>query len=340
MPVYNSAAFVESAVQSVLAQTYRDFELLILDDGSSDGSWEILQRIDDPRVRLHRNERNLKLIATLNRGLELARGELIARMDADDLSHPERFARQVALFDANPRLALVSTDILQIDAADRPLKPVRTSFQNTELIDWRLSFGNIINHPTVMMRRSFVAAAGGYPREYLHAEDFALWLKLVRLGEAAIISKPLLHYRIHATSVSVQNARAQLQATAQAIRDLSCIESIRQLPRPAIEALLCLRGEIECDESAVKTALSALEGEIHQRFSHSKIPADARLHLGIAHLRVAAKARFLTRLTLVTRAFKWWLGDANVAAPLLQQVASKTWGSTLAFTRIRLRQGQ
>ena len=122
MPAYNAENYIREAIDSILAQTFRDFEFLIIDDGSTDHTVEIIRSYSDSRIRLYQNERNMGVAATLNRGLDLARGEYIARMDADDISLPERFAKQAAYMDAHPDVAVCGSNIILFSegAPERP----------------------------------------------------------------------------------------------------------------------------------------------------------------------------------------------------------------------------
>ena len=120
LPVYNGSAFLAEAMESVLNQTFRDFELLVIDDASTDGSAAVAEQFGDPRVRVIRQEANRRLPATLNHGLDLARGEWVARMDADDICHPQRFARQVAFLEAHPDHGVVGSWSEDIDEYGKP----------------------------------------------------------------------------------------------------------------------------------------------------------------------------------------------------------------------------
>ena len=161
LPLYNGEAYIREAVESVLAQTWRDFELLILDDGSRDGSLAIVQEIArrDPRVRVIARE-NRGLTETLNELLTVARGQLIARMDADDVCLPDRFARQVAFLDANPGVVCVGGDIEMIDERGRFLTAL-TMPEGDEEIQRLAITGHVpISHPTVMMRAGVLYTMG------------------------------------------------------------------------------------------------------------------------------------------------------------------------------------
>jgi len=201
MPVRNGAAHLAAAIESILGQTFGDFELLVLDDGSTDATPEILRALTDARVRVVTNPQNLGLVPTLNRGLGLARGSLIARQDHDDISLPTRLQRQVDFLRAHPDCALVGTEAVQTDAAGRKaFRLLRPS--GAESIRWYLCFDNAFIHSSVMFRREVVLNEfGGYPLS-LHSEDFALWSQIARKHRTANLPESLLLYREHQSSVT------------------------------------------------------------------------------------------------------------------------------------------
>jgi len=205
MPVRNGAPFVREALGSVRAQTFDDFELIVVDDASTDDSRAILAACDDPRLVVIENERHLGLTASLNRGLARARATLIARHDADDRSHPERFARQVAAMRARPDLALLGSRGRLIDERgrvvgtfERPIDPYG--------IRWYQMFDNAFAHGAVMFRRSVVVdELGGYDESFAWAQDWELWGRVLRRHEAANLPDRLIDYRTHAASVTVRS---------------------------------------------------------------------------------------------------------------------------------------
>jgi hypothetical protein len=220
MPVRNGAAHLQSAVESVLAQTFVDFELLILDDGSTDATAEILRALRDPRVRIVTHQRNLGLVPTLNEGLELARGQFIARQDHDDLSFPDRLRNQVGYLQAHPDCALVGTEAFAtIGNEDRAYRLLRPG--HAESIRWYLCFDNAFIHSAVMFRRDVLRNEfGGYPSSF-HSEDYALWSRVAASHETANLLEPLLAYREHAASVTGSmsvEAAASFDVATQAIR--------------------------------------------------------------------------------------------------------------------------
>jgi len=192
MPVYNAEAYLREAMESILGQTFRDFEFLIIDDGSTDGSAALIRSYADPRIRFVQNAQNLRLAATLNRGLGLARGEYIARMDADDVSLPERFARQAAFLDAHPAVGIVGVWAWTFGEARFKI-PHPTGH---ERIRAKLLFDSALVHPAVMMRRSLLDAHGLRYEALGHFEDYALWQRAARLFPLANLPEYLFRYRV------------------------------------------------------------------------------------------------------------------------------------------------
>jgi glycosyltransferase involved in cell wall biosynthesis len=215
MPVYNAAAYVADAAGSILSGGFRDLELLAINDGSSDDSEERLRAIADPRLRIVNNPVNMGVVRTLNRGLDLAAGEFIARMDADDISMPRRLGQQLAFMEANPGIGVCGTWARTFGGGARvtlraPLTPAQIKVQ---------LFGyNALAHPTVMLRRAlfqryelrFCAAA-------VHAEDLELWMRASEHFPLANIPVVGLRYRVHANQIA-QRFAAEEQRTLQRLR--------------------------------------------------------------------------------------------------------------------------
>jgi glycosyltransferase involved in cell wall biosynthesis len=214
IPCYNAGPLLIEAVVSILTQTFTDFECLVIDDGSTDGSVHALHAVHDPRLRIVVNPQNLGLIATLNRGLELARAPLLARMDADDISMSTRLMRQVERFAAQPALALLGTWAEDI-AADGSVAGVSRAPVTHQEIVVAILRGNTFIHPSVMARTAVLRELGGFPSEALHAEDYALWLRVAARHEVANLPEVLLRYRVHAGQVSQRKMRAQRQMANQ-----------------------------------------------------------------------------------------------------------------------------
>lgn len=196
MPVYNAEAFLRDAVESILQQTFTDFEFLIIDDGSSDNSVAIIQSYTDPRIRFIQNEKNLGISATLNRGLEVAACELVTRMDADDISHPTRLQQQFDFFETHKDVALLSTQAREISETGDVM---RIEKWRRPFFYYNLTFECWIYHPTVMYRRSAVLDVGGYSTPY--SEDYDLWWQLSRKFKMDHLPEVLVDYRLTAVSL-------------------------------------------------------------------------------------------------------------------------------------------
>ncbi|MDX2254096.1 MAG: glycosyltransferase [Pseudanabaenaceae cyanobacterium bins.39] len=209
MPVYNGEKYLREAIDSILNQTFRDFEFLIIDDGSSDRSLEIINSYQDHRISLVRNETNLGLITTLNKGLSLARGEYIARMDCDDISFCDRLEKQVAYLDAHPEISLLGTNA-QIINVENIQQEICESVTGNNYIKWRMLFGCPFIHPTVMMRKKSVDLVNGYECSGIeiinkannYCEDYNLWRKVINKFQADNLPEVLLYLRKHESNVS------------------------------------------------------------------------------------------------------------------------------------------
>ena len=214
LPVYNAEAYVREAVESILAQTFTDFECIIINDGSTDGSGAILRELAacDARIVLV-EQSNEGLVSALNKGLKMACADLIARMDADDVSMPERFALQHAGMMKEPELAVLGSFIRVMDKAgniirlsEYPLTPKETARHVEKSCP--------VAHPAVMMRRDAVLKIGGYRKAFCPAEDYDLWLRMSDLGQAiANLPQPLLNYREHGSNVSAVHWQTQRRST-------------------------------------------------------------------------------------------------------------------------------
>lgn len=221
MSVYNNQDYLRPALESLLAQTWQDFELLVINDGSSDDSRQIIASYDDPRIRLVDNPTNLGLTASLNRGLKLAQGHLVARQDADDLAHPTRLATQAAFLQQHPDVALLGTPPRMIDRAGRPItNSFLTSYPTSSTaIRWQLLFENAFVHTSVMFRRTLALEhLGGYNEDYRRSQDYDLWSRMARHYPTRNLPEPLVDFRKHAASVSATNQEPESAAVQATIR--------------------------------------------------------------------------------------------------------------------------
>jgi glycosyltransferase involved in cell wall biosynthesis len=213
MPVYNAGKYLSQAMDSVLNQTFRNFEFLIIDDGSTDNSIEIIKSYNDSRIRLEINEKNLGISATLNKGIEMASCELIARMDADDISYPQRLQVQYDYFRKFPDTVLLSASVRIIDDENKLVENVELDhFFNC----FYLNFICAQYHPTIMYRRSVLLSIGAYSVPY--SEDFDLWWRIMvgnyKLGH---INEILVDYRKSETSLSQVLKKKEYDAANDAL---------------------------------------------------------------------------------------------------------------------------
>jgi len=241
LPVYNGELFLKEAIESILSQTFRDFEFIIIDDGSTDGTSAILehyQQIDD-RIHVYRHGHQ-GLIPSLNRGCHLARGEYIARMDADDVSLPERLARQVEYMETHPEIGVLGCGVQIIDDCGKKTRILQFPTEHA-VLKWRLCFyiSFTFAHPAVVMRRELVERVGGYNPEMRHTEDYELWRQLSGLTRLSNLSDVLLYLRKHGANVTrvplhimqqIQNGiRVSQRMVSQVLDEEIAVELIQPL---------------------------------------------------------------------------------------------------------------
>lgn len=299
MSAYNgSPDYLRESIDSVLKQSFTDFEFIIIDDGSSDDSWSTLSdyAVSDRRIRLLRNRQNMGLTKSLNKGLSHAQGEYVARQDADDISLPTRFEKQVAWLKEHPETVLVSSEIQRIKP-DGTFGKVTERACPSELLPWHLIFHNHLGgHSQVMFRRQSVLELGGYNEAYRYSQDYELWCRLVKVGDLGVLPEALLNQRFHNASISAGKRLEQSelvlkqvalnieQLTGQAL-PLSEIENLHRLwsteqtskaerfPEPELASCLNQRlasiyqGYVEhLQSSSSPVSRQALQAVIGQKF--------------------------------------------------------------------------
>lgn len=214
MPVYNAAPYLRAALESILAQSCTDFELLTIDDGSFDGSSEILTSCRDRRIRIHRNPVNAGLVESLNTGIDLVRGKYIARMDADDISAPDRLARQLEFMETHPEVGVCSTWATFFDDLGRDLGVLKTPVgSQLHRLFWRPS---PLVHAAVMVRSSILMEQR-YSTKFADAEDYELWLRLYECTAFHNLAEPLYAIRRHPGSVTGSRRETQLRNSYRAL---------------------------------------------------------------------------------------------------------------------------
>jgi len=210
MTVYNGEDYLPDTVASILNQTYKDFKFLILDNASTDKSREVILSFEDPRIELIALPENIGQMAALNKGLDMIDTPLVARMDADDISLPPRFERQVAFMESHPEVGVCGTFVITFGREKLNRLPWHCDWDD---INVRLLFECVISHPTVMMRKIlFDKYHLRYNEEIGHSEDWELWQKAGRYFKLANIPEYLLRYRVHPQNVSKQTAHRQMEA--------------------------------------------------------------------------------------------------------------------------------
>lgn len=220
MPAFNAMPYLPRAIESMLLQDFPGFELIIVDDGSDDETPDVAHAYaqSDPRVRLLRVD-HVGVTRALNCGLAAARGDLVARMDADDLSHPERLRRQCEMLRWQPDLVAVGCWVMRIDEDGDPLGVKRWPTEHEDIDRGLLRGSGGLPHPGAMMRRAPVVELGGYREEFRYAQDKDLWLRLAERGRLANLNVPLLYYREHLKSIGAQCRLEQQQSVARAVED-------------------------------------------------------------------------------------------------------------------------
>ena len=226
LAVHNDARYVHYAVESVLRQTVDDLELVVIDDASSDETPAVLAGFSDPRILRLRNHEQLGLASSLNRGLEVARGSYVARLDSDDVAVPEWLERLLARIRANPPAGIVGNRIVEVDADDRP-GPVHVLPRDAVALRWHALFSAPFFHSTILLERQVLVAHGlRYDPSFAESEDYYLWARLLEVVDGANLAEPLVLRRMHPRQA--QARRGDVQKAFQ--RDVALREIARVAP--------------------------------------------------------------------------------------------------------------
>lgn len=221
MPVYNAGRHLHAALDSILMQTFTDFEVIAVDDGSTDGSSDLLALAagKEPRI-IVRRQQNRGVTKALNAGLQVARGAFIARMDADDVSLPDRFEKQVAYLVTHPSCVAVGGEVVLIDQNDRALRHLPIPREHAAIDQFHMSTCvSAICHPAAMIRASAIREVGGYRDGFVSAQDVDLFLRLAEVGSLANLDEVVLRYRQHLESVGYRKRFEQRHSGWRAARD-------------------------------------------------------------------------------------------------------------------------
>ena len=218
MSVYNAERHLESAVKSVLNQTYPNFEFIIIDDASTDQTKDLLRKITDARVKIIYNEKNLGLTKSLNKAFQIARGKFLARMDGDDLSAPHRFEKQLTFLKNHPDYALVGSSYYQINQDDSIISVVKVLTDDLS-IKKGLKKQNWFGHGSVMIRKEAFDKVGGYDERFIFAQDYDLWLRISEHWKVANIEEPLYFWRVSGSGISTKREKEQKEFAQLAVAE-------------------------------------------------------------------------------------------------------------------------
>jgi glycosyltransferase involved in cell wall biosynthesis len=237
MPVYNGGDYLKSAIKSILDQTYRDFEFLIINDCSTDNSLDTIRSFNDPRILVHTNEVNMGQTKSLNVGLRLARGKYVVINDADDLSLPQRIEKQLDFIQKHPEYPVVGTSCFIIDRFGKIKRIFRRPTDSREILLQILS-DTPLTHGSVIMEKDVILSQGGYNEDFRICQDYELWSSLIRRGyRVANIPDMMVMIRTYADSISFKERDAQtiengktLLANVKSMTnlDISLDEAVRQ----------------------------------------------------------------------------------------------------------------
>lgn len=216
LPVYNAEKFISKSLSSILEQTYKNFELLVINDGSVDKTEQIVKNVKDKRIKIVKNEQNLGVTKSLNIGLKMSKGEYIARCDGDDVNNLNRFKTQIEFLDKNKDYVLVGSNFEIID--EKGKKIGQTILPETdEEIRKKIMIRNPISHPSVMYRRKVVLKIGGYRQIFNGAEDYDLWFRLLKVGRVYNLKEKLIKRRWH-SDVVTKKAHFMIEMKALLVR--------------------------------------------------------------------------------------------------------------------------
>jgi len=205
MSVHNAQRYLKESIEGVLRQNFADFEFIIVDDGSTDGSFRIIRGYGDNRIKVIRNQGRNGLTKSLNKALRRVRGEYVARQDADDISLPSRFEEQIEFFERHPKIALLGTSIYIIDEKGRILEEKKACPRPSKNLLKRNEFF----HGSVMFKKAVIDNLGGYNELFKHSQDYELWLRIAKYHDIRNLQIPLYARRIHRSSIGLIKTKEQ-----------------------------------------------------------------------------------------------------------------------------------
>jgi GT2 family glycosyltransferase len=318
MPVYNAEKYVARAVASIIEQTSRDWELICINDGSTDRSRQILEWFaqQDNRIRVV-NQANVGIVGALNGGCAIAQAPLICRMDADDIALPDRLQMQSQHMRRHPECTAVGGAIVEIDADDEPLNVSRLPAEHAAIVDNLLHRRTGLFHPTTLIRAEALEAVGGYRRKYQWIEDHDLWLRLAQRGNLANLHAPVLCYRQHAASVCWQRATQQRELMNDLLREAYAARGL-EVPSSVIcttEAARSAAGPGKWARIAAKGGFSRSCWKQLRNLQQSDAPRSYKLRMTLeAVLRLALR-----------RSLNVWSGLRGQAADRIEVPSFPQW---------------
>lgn len=268
LPVYNAETYVEEAVQSIISQTFTGFELIVVDDGSTDSSMDIVRSFADSRIRILSNDGNRGIVYSRNRGLNHAKGRYIAPFDADDIAHSCKFERQVTFLDSHPAYGMVGSWAWLIDAMGRMLKKRWRLSAPPERIPAILLFRNYFVQSTVVIRREAIPK-GGYKEGYDTVEDYLMWTEVARKFRVWNLPEYLVSYRVHEHGVTSKEADLMPDRDARVYAQLFKQLQI-DLDKNSLYLLQCLKSGQSNHDLAF---LHRMEAFLLQVMAHNRLLA-------------------------------------------------------------------
>ena len=293
LAVYNGERYLAEAIRSILDQSYQDFELIIVSEhDTSTESLEIISSFPDERIVHIHNAEKLGLVRSLNLAMSKAHGRFIARMDSDDICEKDRFGRQVRFLEERPDIAAVGSDIVMIDGDGKRIAKIRYP-HHPLVIGWEMYYRSAIANSSVMLRSEVIKITGAYDEGTPLAEDYCLWLRLLKISKIANLPKSLLRYRVHGHNVSTVR-----EEEMEGIADRLACEAIAELigESPSKEAVACLR-----DRSRIRTASQGKQAAellivMHRRYIQLHLSTWIDLvciHAVTLRLQIAISLRFI-----------------------------------------------
>ncbi len=234
MPFYNNEKYLDESIQSILNQTYSDFEFIIMDDGSTDNGVKVVNKYSkDKRIRFVRNKKNIGIVANLNKGIGMSKGEYLARMDGDDVSLPERFEKQVRYLDKHKTVGIVGTQGIIINEQSRKtgdfVRPMSDLKIRAKLMD-----GNAFIHGSVMIRKSSLLKTSLYNQKFVRAEDYGLWLEYIKITKTANLPDVLYKWRSYGKSREDNDKLIKIQEETYALIRNTVLASYKYIPEKIV----------------------------------------------------------------------------------------------------------